>query len=153
MVLLQGRAILRTTWCTISHQAKTNLIGIIAVKKALSAYELIDYCRTEFGVTISTMSVYRILDFLQDEHLAHKLNLANKYVACAHIPCDHAHAATQFLICGQCQCVSEISMSKPMIEALKKDVNDAGFHLVSPQLEMNCLCRRCSTNAAQLHHA
>lgn len=137
----------------LTIKRKQILSGLLQSKKALSAYELIDYCRTEFGVTIPAMSVYRILNFLQDEHLVHKLNLANKYVACAHIPFNHAHVAPQFLICDQCQCVHEISMSKSTIEALEKDVNDAGFHLVSPQLEMNCLCHRCSANAAQRHHA
>ena len=53
-------------------------------EKALSAYELIDFCKARFGEAIPVMTVYRILDFLQDEHLAHKLNLANKFRLCAH---------------------------------------------------------------------
>ena len=51
----------------------------------MSAYELVDYCKETYGVSPPPMSVYRILDFLQQERLVHKLNLANKYIACAHI--------------------------------------------------------------------
>ena len=94
------------------------------------------------------MSVYRILNFLQDERLVHKLNLANKYVACSHIACEHTHEIPQFLICGECQRVEEISISKPTINNLQQSIDDVGFHLISPQLEMNCLCDSCFSSAA-----
>ena len=117
-------------------------------EKALSAYELIDFCKARFGETIPVMTVYRILDFLQDEHLVHKLNLANKYVACAHITCDHAHDVPQFLICGQCQKVEEVRINTSIIAGLRNNVEQAGFHLASPQLEMNCVCDACMADAA-----
>ena len=132
----------------LTSKRKQVLSGLLQSNKALSAYELVDYFKTEFGETVPAMSVYRILDFLQSEHLAHKLNLANKYVACSHITCNHDHGVPQFLICGQCQRVKETSISKSTIKKLKKDVEDAGFHLVSPQLEMNCLCEDCMATAA-----
>ena len=44
--------------------------------KAQSAYELTDLFNKESKESIPTMSVYRILDFLEDENLVHKLNLA-----------------------------------------------------------------------------
>ena len=95
-----------------------------------------------------SMTVYRILNFLQHEHLVHKLNSANKYVACAHITSDHAHAVLQFLICGQCQKVDEIRIDKSIIAELRKNVEHAGFHLASSQLEMNGICETCIADAA-----
>lgn len=132
----------------LTNKRKQVLSGLLKSNKALSAYELVDYCKTEFGQAFPAMSVYRILDFLQDEHLVHKLNLANKYVACSHITCDHDHEVPQFLICGQCQRVKEISINKSTINQLQHSVEEARFHLVSPQLEMNCLCENCFSNAA-----
>ena len=114
----------------------------------MSAYELIDFCKARFGESIPVMTVYRILNFLQDEYLVHKLNSANKYVACAHITSDHAHAVPQFLICGQCQKVNEIRINKSIIAELRDNVERAGFHLASPQLEMNCICEACMADAA-----
>lgn len=127
----------------LTTKRKQILSSLIKSGKALSAYELIDLCREEFGGSIPAMSVYRILQFLEDEHLVHKLNLANKYVACAHISCDHEHSISQFLICGGCNKVEEVSIAKATIDALQVNVEEAGFHLISPQLEMNCMCNDC----------
>jgi len=132
----------------LTDKRKQILSGLLQSQKALSAYELIDYYKNTFNEAIPAMSVYRILDFLQEEQLVHKLNLANKYVACSHITCDHSHDVPQFLICGECQRVEEISISKTTIESLERNVKDAGFQLTSPQLEMNCICENCVENAA-----
>ena len=136
----------------LTAKRKQVLSGLLQFDRAMSAYELVDYCKEAYGQTLPPMSVYRILTFLQDEHLVHKLNLANKYIACAHITCDHDHGVPQFLICGDCQRVREITVGKPTINALKHKVEEAGFHLVSPQLEINCLCHQCSDKAAEDHH-
>ncbi|GJL75696.1 Fur family transcriptional regulator [Nitrosomonas sp.] len=132
----------------LTNKRKQVLLGLLQSERALSAYELIDVCKAEFGEALPAMSMYRILDFLQREHLVHKLNLANKYVACVHITCDHDHAVPQFLICGQCQKVKEISINKAIIVEFQNNVENAGFQLVSPQLEMNCICENCMINSA-----
>ncbi|MGB0847977.1 MAG: Fur family transcriptional regulator [Thiolinea sp.] len=132
----------------LTNKRKQVLSGLLKSDKAMSAYELVDYCKAEFGSSMPAMSVYRILDFLGNEHLVHKLNSSNKYVACTHITCEHGHDVTQFLICDQCQRVKEINVSQSMIEHLRDNVEATGFHLVSHQLEMKCLCEQCFTPAA-----
>ena len=104
---------------------------------------LIDVCREELGEKLPPMSMYRILDFLEQEELVHKLKLANRYVACTHITCDHQHEVPQFLICVECYRVEETAMSKSMLDSLKGNVKKVGFELVSPQLEINCICGDC----------
>ena len=132
----------------LTSRRKQVLSGLLQSEKAMSAYELTDFCKARLGEPIPVMTVYRILNFLQDEHRVHKLNSANKYVACAHITSDHAHAVQQFLICGQCQKVNEIRIDKSIIAELRKNVEHAGFHLASPQREMNCICDTCIADAA-----
>ena len=127
----------------LTDKRKQILTALLCSPKAVSAYELVEICKREFGETLPAMSVYRILDFLQEKHLVHKLNLANKYVACAHITCEHDHAVSQFLICNQCQKVNEVSISHSTMSEFQKNVEDAGFRLVSPQLEMSCICDSC----------
>lgn len=109
----------------------------------LSAYEISDIYNEQSASAMPVMSVYRILDFLQDEHLVHKLSSANKYVACSHIACEHSHQVSQFLICSSCEKVEEISVSKKLIENLTQQVEQAGFHLIDRQLELKCLCSDC----------
>jgi len=127
----------------LTTKRKQILLSLLQSEKAMSAYEIVDYCKAEFGESMPPMSVYRILDFLQNELLVHKLNSTNKYVSCSHITCDHDHEITQFLICGECQSVREININKSTIETLQNNIEEAGFHLISPQLEMNCLCENC----------
>lgn len=132
----------------LTVKRKRVLFSLLKSEKALSAYELIDFCSVEFGEAMPAMSMYRILEFLEGEQLVHKLNTANKYVACSHIVCNHAHEISQFVICGQCQKVKEITIKKAVLHQLKQNVELAGFQLVSPQLEMNCICDECLASAA-----
>ena len=130
----------------LTKKRKLVLSGLLQSDRAMSAYELVDFCKTEFGEALPPMSVYRILDFLHSENLVHKLHLANKYIACSHITCDHGHGIPQFLICGSCQKVKEIDLSQSTIDNLQQTVDDAAFHLVSPQLEINCICDDCKNS-------
>ncbi|MBY6190269.1 transcriptional repressor [Microbulbifer agarilyticus] len=110
----------------------------------LSAYEIVDLYREETGETIQGMSVYRMLDFLVENALAHKLVSANKFVACSHIACHHEHETPQFLICEGCGAVKEIAVKGEVVKTLRKGAADAGWQLLSPALELPCLCDRCA---------
>jgi len=132
----------------LTKKRKAILQRLLQSKQALTAYQLADYCRDELGESMPPMSVYRILDFLEGEQLVHKLKLANRFVACVHIACDHRHEVSQFLICEQCYRVSEITVKEPTLRALRDKVNQAGFKLVSPQLELNCVCDDCANKSA-----
>lgn len=132
----------------LTTKRKQVLSLLAQTNKALSAYDLIDLFVKENGEKIPAMSVYRILDFLEAEHLVHKLKLANKYIACSHITCKHEHGVPQFLICSVCNVVKEITVNKSTINELNQSVEQAGFKLVSPQLEINCICNDCLATAA-----
>jgi len=120
---------------------------LLSSKKAISAYELVDLYEQTFEEPVPVITVYRVLDYLQQTNLVHKLETANKYVACTHIDCNKTHPASQFLICKRCQKVKELSISALRFDELKQTIEQAGFHLDNPQLEMNCICRVCYTKA------
>lgn len=132
----------------LTEKRKQVLSGLVQSQKALSAYELVDYCKQHLDHALPAMSVYRILDFLQSEQLVHKLDIANKYVACAHITCDHKHGVPQFLICYKCQTVKEVVIDQGVISQLEQNICSAGYTLMSQQLEMNCVCDTCKPEAA-----
>ncbi len=131
----------------LTKKRKQVLARLIESDVALSAYELIAAVKKKYNEDIAAISVYRILEFLESEKLVHKLNLASKYVACAHINCDHAHGVSQFLICGECSKVKEISIKLATIAELNATVKEADFKLISPQFEMNCICADCHAHA------
>lgn len=130
----------------LTPKRKAVLMGLLKSKQAMTAYELSDFCKEELGEAMPTMSVYRILEFLETEQLVHKLQLANRFVACIHITCDHQHEAPQFLICINCYRVSEISIKASTMKSLRNTVDSAGYTLVSPQIELNCLCEECTSS-------
>lgn len=113
-------------------------------KLPLSPYEVVERYNQSTGNTMPANSAYRILDFLAEENLVHKLNLANKYMACSHIACDHPHSASQFLICSNCHAVKEIMMSAELVNAIQENVDAAGFQMQQPSVELSCLCGNCS---------
>lgn len=109
----------------------------------LSAYEIAESYQQMVGDTIPAMSVYRMLEFLMTQGLVHKLSSANKFIACSHIACDHAHQSPQFLICDSCKSVREVGIDNQLISALEKSIQDNHFQLNSPQLELHGLCEKC----------
>ncbi|HEY7773614.1 MAG TPA: transcriptional repressor [Marinagarivorans sp.] len=132
----------------LTDKRKRILELLLLSNSPLSAYEVADLYNKGAEATMPAMSVYRILDFLESEQLVHKLSSANKYVACSHIACDHAHAVPQFLICNQCQSVKEIAISRRIIDELGEQVQGAGYKLLNSQLELQCLCEGCASARA-----
>jgi len=111
-----------------------------------SAYEIAELYRQQTADNIPVMSVYRMLDFLMQQSLVHKLSSTNKFIACSHIACSHSHQTPQFLICDTCNKVSEIGVDKKLINALEKSIGDRHFQLSSPQLELHGVCETCQHN-------
>ena len=126
-----------------TERRKQVLSVLIEADAALSAYEIAERCNAGSDSNMPTMSVYRILDLFQEQNLIHKLDIANKYVCCAHISCSHEHDSSQFLICGSCRHVEEISLSDEAVQALQTAASAAGFNAISPQLEIKGRCSRC----------
>ncbi|GAD81254.1 Fur family transcriptional regulator [Vibrio ezurae] len=129
----------------LTHKRKQILLCLVGSEKALSAYEIVDLYKEKYQESMSAMSVYRILEFLQEQGLVHRLQIANKYICCMHITCSHNHEASQFLICSNCFKVKEVSISAALIDELKNNVAAAGFVFASEQLEVNCLCEECQS--------
>ena len=143
-VLQLAEAQCRQRGSRLTAKRKVVLQGLLDNPKALSAYELVDYFKNTLRVSIPAMSVYRILDFLQQQQLVHKLSSTNKFIACSHIACDHRHDMPQFLICKQCGDVKEIALGNTLFDHLQDQVQNAGYQLRSTQLELDCICHQCA---------
>ena len=127
----------------LTEKRRQVLSGLLESPKALSAYELTDFCNSKVKHALLPMSVYRILEFLEAKNLVHRLSLTNKYVACSHINCDHDHELPQFLICNSCDRVEEIGIAKSLFNRLVGTAKTAGFDLVSNQIELEVRCDDC----------
>jgi Fur family zinc uptake transcriptional regulator len=127
----------------LTTKRKLILTALLQVDKAISAYELIELLEDKFKQSFAPMSIYRILIFLESCHLVHKLNMANKYVACADIINESPHEASQLLFCHQCLRVNEVKLDPIKLSELNSKANKYGYQLISSHIELDCICHNC----------
>lgn len=127
-------------------QKRKQILQILLIApQPLSAYEIVDQYNDGTVQSIAPMSVYRILDFLLDMTLIHKLNASGKYAPCSHLSCSHPHSSQYFVICDKCGQAKELSMDSALSDALTNAVKESGYILVEPQFELKGRCSDCQS--------
>ena len=109
----------------------------------LGAYDLVDRLGSS-GEKPPPMSVYRALDFLVAEGLAHRIESRNAYLACG-----RAHGSEDvivFLICERCGKAAEVA-SHAVGRDLAWATRAAGFTPRTPVIEIAGTCSRCQAGA------
>lgn len=120
--------------------ARREVFEILAAETgAVGAYDLLDKLRSAVP-NAKPPTIYRALDFLQEQGFVHKITSSNSYVLCSHF--DHQHPV-QMLICERCGSVQEIQ-SEGVYDALRKQAEDQGFQVISQSIEAHGLCRDCA---------
>ncbi len=127
----------------LTRRRREVLTMLLQANRAVSAYELVSLCNDDSDEPMPPMSVYRILEFLQAEQFVHKLETANKYIACKHIACEHEHKKPQFLICNDCNKVQELDTASEALSSVEAAASMLNFKLLNPQLEVSGSCGLC----------
>lgn len=105
----------------------------------LGAYEIVERLARD-GEQTPPMSVYRVLDFLVAEGLAHRIESRNAYLACTHSHGDED--VVVFLICEQCGLTQEVS-SHAVGRDLAWAARAVGFVPRQRVLEIAGFCTHC----------
>ncbi len=114
------------------------LQALLSSHKPLGAYEIIE--RLAGKTRPAPITVYRALDFLRENGLAHRIESRNAFVACVH---DHAgDDLIVFLICERCGAVGE-APGGAVAEALAAAARAVGFAPKSPLIEIAGICSHC----------
>lgn len=128
-------------------EKRKKILGILLQSNfPLSAYDVAEQYNKNTLVDIHTMSVYRILEFLEDEGFVHKIQSANKFMACSHIDGDCIHRVAQFLVCRSCNKVTEILVPQNIVDLLTAQAKEAEFRMIGSQLELQCICDACCSD-------
>ena len=114
------------------------LEALLASHRPLGAYEIIE--RLAGKTRPAPITVYRALDFLRDNGLAHRIESRNAFVACVHNHLDDDLVV--FLICERCGTVGE-APGGAVANALKASSRAAGFAPKSPLIEIAGICSHC----------
>lgn len=105
-------------------------------KTPLGAYDIVSMLN-EANEKTPPVSVYRILDFWQNNGVVHCLSEENAYVLCA-FP-DEKHVPV-FTVCSVCGAMEEIKTEKLMKE-LKKNVKK--FKIKNAMVRLDGVCANC----------
>lgn len=89
---------------------------------------------------VKPMTVYRALDFLVAQGLAHRIESLNAYAACAESHC--AHKDSQYLICEKCESVEELH-NHAIDDFIAQSLAKTGFKTQSKTIEIHGLCKQC----------
>ncbi|SIS40894.1 Fur family transcriptional regulator [Neptunomonas antarctica] len=106
--------------------------------KPLGAYDLLPALAAA-GFNSAPPTVYRALDFLQEQGLVHRIASLNAFIGCSHPehPCNNS-----FLICIRCQSAVELE-SDAVSQAIKACAAEIGFSVVTETLEVAGVCPNC----------
>jgi Fur family transcriptional regulator, zinc uptake regulator len=109
--------------------------------KPLSAYDLLGLLRSD-GVN-APPTVYRALERLMREGLAHRIESLNAFVACNQ---PHHRELAAFAICDHCGQVSEL-MDVDLEGRLSAVAARTGFHASKATVELRGHCAGCAATA------
>lgn len=104
----------------------------------MTAYAVLDALK-EYNPKAQVMSVYRVLDFLLEKGLIHRLESLNAFIVCSHLSVRHL---SQWLICERCG-LTEESVLTDFSDSITRLEEITGFRVTSPTIELRGICQDC----------
>jgi Fur family zinc uptake transcriptional regulator len=144
-ILARAEAHCRVAGARLTPVRRAVLEELVADHRPLGAYDLVERVSRREGRRLSPISVYRALDFLVENEIAHRLTSRNAYIACAHRHDDATPVV--FLICDACGGVDEV-MTPGVAAALAAATAAAGFAASRQIIEINGCCCHCGQGQA-----
>lgn len=115
--------------------------------RPLSAYDLLGLLRGD-GVN-APPTVYRALERLMRDGLAHRIESLNAFVACNH---PHHRELAAFAICDDCGKVTEFT-DEDLEGHLSRVASRTGFHASKSTVELRGHCAGCADKTHGADHA
>lgn len=104
----------------------------------LGAYQILEQLAAE-GFNSAPPTVYRALEFLLEQGLAHRITSLNAFIGCNHPGQNHQG---HFLICRQCGSAQELQL-EPLAQQLEGQAQLHGFKIEAETIELSGLCPNC----------
>ena len=138
-ILARSEALCRERGVRLTDQRRRVLEILCGAGRSVGAYEILEAMR-DGPRALGPPTVYRALEFLVDQGLAHKLESQHAYVGCDRPGLPHAG---QFLICNQCGLVTEMD-DAGLVRRLTGLARGTGFRPARPVVELIGTCAACA---------
>ena len=138
--LAKAEAACRSKGARLTPMRREVLEALYATHRPLGAYDIAEVLARKDGRRLAPITIYRALDFLLEQGLAHRLASRNAFIAC-----PHGHGAgdlVAFLICETCGGVDEMS-SSGLAGAIADLLAREGFERQLQVLEISGRCAHC----------
>ncbi len=113
-----------------------------ASKKPLGAYDILGKLKKK-RPNAEPPTVYRVLDFLVDAKLVHRIESQNAYVCCSSHTHDSISHQALLLSCQNCKNSFEFE-DKNIFASIAKFSKNFGLTIDDALIEMKGLCQNCS---------
>jgi Fur family zinc uptake transcriptional regulator len=115
--------------------------SLLTAGKPVKAYDLVEETGRA-GRRLTPSTIYRVLDFLQENGLVHKVNALNAYVACTDHG-GHSEHRPLLLVCRDCQSTTEIN-DPDLGGAFFNRLASLGFKTAGGSIEVRGQCPACA---------
>lgn len=129
---------------SLTRNQQVVLDALAAADKPMTAYDILNLPATRKAGLKAPLTIYRALDKLMAQGLAHRIESLNAFVTCGHGP-HHDHA-TGFLICGDCGKAQEVPIAA-CEKHLAGRAREQGFFVDAVKVEMTGRCPDCASKA------
>lgn len=138
-LLEQAHKVCKERGARLTAQREQVLQLLADKNSAVGAYDLLaEMQKTDAAAKPAT--IYRALDFLNQQGFVHKIESLNAFVICSHMSgCSHP---TQLLICDECGHVEEMQSNK-LDQALQSIAKTKNFKVSHQIIEAHGFCQNC----------
>ncbi len=134
--IARAQDICRQRGKTLTRTRERVLQSLLESGCPLKAYDIAE------GISgMKPMSVYRILDFLAEMGLAHRIESLNAYAPCVETHCTHTDS--QYLICEKCHNIEELH-NHHIDDFIEKELKKKHFTSTYKTIEVHGVCGNCS---------
>lgn len=139
--LAQAEALCRSRGVRLTPQRRLVLELVWRGHRPRGAYDILDELARLSGTRPAPLTVYRALEFLQENGLVHRIESLNAFIGCADPRSGH-HA--QFFVCDACGDTVELN-DRSVDDALCASAAASGFAIDRAIVEIHGHCRSCRT--------
>ncbi len=107
----------------------------------LGAYRIMELLAESTTRRVAPPTVYRALEFLQEQGLVHKINSLNAFIGCPHP--GHTHESC-FLLCKACGNAMECDQTD-ILNAINRTAHASQFAMQTAAIEIVGLCQKCQS--------